>query len=386
MDQSKIGSFLKSLRKEKGLTQEQLAEKFNVAVRTVSRWENGNNMPDISILVELADFYDVDIRDIINGERKSENMDETMKDTLTTVADYSDAEKEIILKKLRTNIIACIIVFAAIFVTRVFNVYNIHSDMIGDICDFLPYLGIVFSVQGLIQMLQIKGDMTKNRLKKLNVVLLPVTIAVIFLSSITILLLVIYVPKWNKHNTENIEGYDLGFLLDTYGSDLNSDLSVFPWMADVPADSTYYDNITTGILDTDAVIVLDCTYSSDKYIKETERLASLNKVIMKDGHKYINHVVYDDEQYALPAYITIDGFGHTYEYALTDDASQRITYVYLSYPNINEDDKYLTDRPEILKKDLMSYEKADTTLLYSMYNHSFDGGRSFTEFDDIQGE
>ena len=63
MEQRKIGLFLKELRKEKGITQVQLAEQFNVSNRTVSRWENGNNMPDLSILVELADFYDVDIRE-----------------------------------------------------------------------------------------------------------------------------------------------------------------------------------------------------------------------------------------------------------------------------------------------------------------------------------
>lgn len=56
MDQVKIGNFLKKLRKEKGITQEQLAEILNVSGRTVSRWENGNNMPDISILVDIADY------------------------------------------------------------------------------------------------------------------------------------------------------------------------------------------------------------------------------------------------------------------------------------------------------------------------------------------
>ena len=70
MDQKKVGSFLRELRKEKQLTQEQLAERFGVTNRSVSRWETGSNMPDLSILVELADFYDVDIRDIIDGERK----------------------------------------------------------------------------------------------------------------------------------------------------------------------------------------------------------------------------------------------------------------------------------------------------------------------------
>ena len=51
MDQKKIGNLLKKLRSEKGLTQEQLAEILNVSNRTVSRWETGSNMPDISLLV-----------------------------------------------------------------------------------------------------------------------------------------------------------------------------------------------------------------------------------------------------------------------------------------------------------------------------------------------
>ena len=82
MDQKKIGSLLKELRKEKGLTQEQLAEHFLVSARSVSRWENGINMPELSLLVELADFYDVDIREIIDGERKSENMNKEDKHRL----------------------------------------------------------------------------------------------------------------------------------------------------------------------------------------------------------------------------------------------------------------------------------------------------------------
>lgn len=54
MDQQKIGAFLKKLRKEKNLTQEQLAEQLNVSGRTVSRWETGSNMPDISILADVS--------------------------------------------------------------------------------------------------------------------------------------------------------------------------------------------------------------------------------------------------------------------------------------------------------------------------------------------
>ena len=101
MDQKKSGSFLRELRKEKQLTQEQLAERFGVTSRSVSRWETGSNMPDLSILVELADFYDVDIRDIIDGERKGEDMNKEEKERLQLVADYAKTEKNTLLIRLR---------------------------------------------------------------------------------------------------------------------------------------------------------------------------------------------------------------------------------------------------------------------------------------------
>lgn len=101
MDQKKTGSFLRELRKEKQLTQEQLAERFGVTSHSVSRWETGSNMPDLSILVELADFYDVDIRDIIDGERKGEDMNKEEKERLQLVADYAETEKNTLLMRLR---------------------------------------------------------------------------------------------------------------------------------------------------------------------------------------------------------------------------------------------------------------------------------------------
>ena len=52
MDQPKIGRFLKELRLEKGMTQEQLAETFGVSNRSISRWENGNNMPDLGLVIQ----------------------------------------------------------------------------------------------------------------------------------------------------------------------------------------------------------------------------------------------------------------------------------------------------------------------------------------------
>lgn len=109
MDQKKIGSFLKELRKQKGITQEELAEQLNVSGRTVSRWETGNNMPDISILIELAELYDVSIPEIVNGERKNENMNEEVKEVAQSLSDYADLEKESMLKEIRSLSIAGVV-------------------------------------------------------------------------------------------------------------------------------------------------------------------------------------------------------------------------------------------------------------------------------------
>ena len=105
IDQMKIGSFLRELRKEKKLTQEQLAERFGVSSRSVSRWENGNTMPELGILVELADYYEVDIKEMIDGERKSERVEKEEKETLHKVADYAEAEKKSAVRR------RCIVTF-----------------------------------------------------------------------------------------------------------------------------------------------------------------------------------------------------------------------------------------------------------------------------------
>ena len=116
MDLIKVGAFLQTLRKEKGLTQEQLAEQVGVARRTVSRWETGSNMPDLDVLLELADFYSVDLREILDGERKSEQMNEELKETVLQVADYSNEEKARLLKRMHWMFIAGLIGFIVFLV------------------------------------------------------------------------------------------------------------------------------------------------------------------------------------------------------------------------------------------------------------------------------
>lgn len=115
LNQQKIGSFFKELRNEKNLTQEQLAEVFGVSRRTVSRWETGSNMPDLALLVEMADYYDIDLRELLDGERKSERMDKELKETVLKVADYSNEEKRRVTKVLHWLFVAGVISFLVFF-------------------------------------------------------------------------------------------------------------------------------------------------------------------------------------------------------------------------------------------------------------------------------
>lgn len=99
MDQKVIGKFLKDLRKEKGITQEQFAEIMGVSGRTVSRWETGSNMPDLDVLILIADYYNVELREILDGERKSEKMNKELEETVLKVADYSNEERNKLAKR-----------------------------------------------------------------------------------------------------------------------------------------------------------------------------------------------------------------------------------------------------------------------------------------------
>ena len=69
MDQEKIGKFIAELRKEKNITQEQLAEKLGVTSKSISRWENGRTMPDYTLLKDLCNELDININELLSGEK-----------------------------------------------------------------------------------------------------------------------------------------------------------------------------------------------------------------------------------------------------------------------------------------------------------------------------
>ena len=166
MDQIKIGTFLKLLRKEKNLTQEQLAEQLGVSNRTVSRWENGNNMPDISLLSEIAEFYDVSIPELIYGERKSENMREEAKEVAETMSDYAKAEKETLVKSIRNmSLIGLIalIIYMVLGRTSVYDRNNLFRYVYGisEALIFVTVLMFPLYTTGLLSKIRIRTTNSK---------------------------------------------------------------------------------------------------------------------------------------------------------------------------------------------------------------------------------
>lgn len=138
MDQQKIGQFLRECRKEKGITQEQLAEMLGVTNRSVSRWENGSNLPDLDILIEMADYYDVELRELLDGERKNEKMDKELEETVLKVAEYSNEDKIKLTKRMHLLFIGGFV--AA--VTYMILLFTDRSDnFLGGMC-----LGITFGM------------------------------------------------------------------------------------------------------------------------------------------------------------------------------------------------------------------------------------------------
>ena len=150
MDQIKIGVFLKELRRAKGLTQEQLAEVLNVSSRTVSRWETGSNMPDISMLVEIAVFYDVSIPEIVQGERKSETMDQETRETAVAMAKYSQNEVKMGKQKVVGILMSAFGIFVIVSALSIFPNDSSWGSIYSILGSIFLVIGLYFIIKPLV--------------------------------------------------------------------------------------------------------------------------------------------------------------------------------------------------------------------------------------------
>lgn len=95
MTSKECGGFISELRKEKKLTQKELAEKINVSDKAVSRWETGKGYPDVTSLVSLSEYFDVSVNELLAGKRLTvEDIKETADENLISVFEQVQKNKK----------------------------------------------------------------------------------------------------------------------------------------------------------------------------------------------------------------------------------------------------------------------------------------------------
>ena len=168
MDQEKIGKFIAELRKEKGLTQSQLAEQFGISNKAVSKWENGKSLPDASIMIDLCNLLGITVNELLSGERISmEDYKAKSEETIISVVSTSQEEKRYMMKEIRNRGFLTIVIGIFLLVS---NIYT--SKVLADNNIFgLPQMATL-GMEGFIGVMISNGILSLNRairiLKELN--------------------------------------------------------------------------------------------------------------------------------------------------------------------------------------------------------------------------
>ena len=117
MDQKKIGQFIAELRKDKGLTQEDLANKLNITKNAVSKWERGLSMMDVSLLKPVCEILGISIIELLNGEKiKDDDINNKTEDTIKNTIEYSNKKiKNSRIKNIIATLIVIIILCIGVF-------------------------------------------------------------------------------------------------------------------------------------------------------------------------------------------------------------------------------------------------------------------------------
>lgn len=136
MDYKKIGNFIMTERKAKKLTQKKLAEMLFVSEKTISKWENGNGLPDTNTLPRLCEIFDITINELLNGERiTNENYVDKAENKLFDLQKMKEASdkrnllSEIVIGSVAT-ILFLIILSVSLYAIKKLNVLTLPIIMI----------------------------------------------------------------------------------------------------------------------------------------------------------------------------------------------------------------------------------------------------------------
>lgn len=128
MDQQAIGKFIAECRKEKRLTQEELGKLLNVSSKTISRWENGNYMPDLSFFEPLSEVLDVTITELLKGKRleEKEKIKESDKNMIETL--YKSKKEKKKSKRIIVIILLILLGVVIISMKQAQKLKNVEDD------------------------------------------------------------------------------------------------------------------------------------------------------------------------------------------------------------------------------------------------------------------
>lgn len=149
MDQVKIGKFIRQKRKEKNLTQSELAEKLNITDRAISKWENGNCMPDSGLIFEICEILNITISDLFSGEvvDMKDNEKKLEKNLLEMIKLKEQKDKQLLSLEIFIGVLVSIILITLIFVAsfvKMKDVYRVLLIVVG----FIPFIiGITYCLK-----------------------------------------------------------------------------------------------------------------------------------------------------------------------------------------------------------------------------------------------
>lgn len=126
MDQEKIGKFISVKRKEKGITQSELAELLGISDRAISKWENGNCLPDASNMQELCKILNITINDLFSGEvvDMEDNVKKLEENLLEMTKLKEQRDKELLLLEIFIGVFVSILLCASILIVNYIEMDN----------------------------------------------------------------------------------------------------------------------------------------------------------------------------------------------------------------------------------------------------------------------
>lgn len=145
MTQEKIGKFIAEMRKDNNMTQEQLAERLGVSNRSVSRWENGKTLPDISLFPYICEELGISITELLNGKRSESEAD--LKELICILIDFFNQENQRSIKLVNRNYILGFICLILVLLHSQFNIFS-FAKTVEFLIGILIGLGIVFIIAG----------------------------------------------------------------------------------------------------------------------------------------------------------------------------------------------------------------------------------------------